>query len=74
MRNALSPAFTGSKMRMMFSLINQYTEKAVNFYKDKVKKQGGKYNIKTTFYIHANRLSKASNQSNQTMNEYEPFY
>lgn len=40
MRNCLSPAFTGSKMRLMFMLVNECVIKAVNYITSEIQASG----------------------------------
>ncbi|XP_058837439.1 cytochrome P450 9e2-like [Topomyia yanbarensis] len=50
MRATLSPAFTGSKLRLMFDLIVECSENAVRYYKDEARTKGPQeYEMKNIF-------------------------
>ncbi|XP_062558848.1 probable cytochrome P450 9f2 [Armigeres subalbatus] len=55
MRATLSPAFTGSKMRYMFELIVECTQRAVKYYEEEAGKKGAHvYEMKDVFSRFAN--------------------
>nr|WNH29019.1 cytochrome P450 9J34 [Culex pipiens pallens] len=55
MRATLSPAFTGSKMRQMFELIVECSERMVNYYREEAKSKGPQeYEMKDVFSRFAN--------------------
>lgn len=77
MRSTLSPFFTGSKMRLMFHLILEVTQKSSDYLKQKVNNQGQEVDIKDFFTRYTNDIIASTAfglQVNSFENEKNEFY